>query len=250
MKANKFSYLGSVNSSAKIAKGDLINLDTYVLYLAPYKLSGHNTCSNASEYCVMGCLNTSGRVIMDTKNIIQNSRIEKTKFLFSDRKAFTEILIKEITKAKNKALANGKEFAIRLNGTSDISPLFFQKNFKNILEIFSDCSFYDYTKVLNRAIIAQKFKNYHLTFSYSGTNWNECVKALTDFGINVSMVFNVKKGQPLPTEYKGFRVIDGDLTDYRPSDQNGVIVGLRFKKIKNKAIEKEVLNSPFVVSNF
>lgn len=245
-----FSYIGSVNSSAKIAKGQKINLDTYIIYLAPWKLSGFNTCAKASVSCVAGCLNTAGRVIMDIKNTILNARIERTKEFFSNRANFVDQVIKEITRAKNKAQKDGKEFAIRLNGTSDLSPVLYQKDGRNILEIFNNCQFYDYTKILNRAVLAQKYSNYHLTFSYSGENWYECVKALTEFKINVAAVFNVKKGQALPEFYKGFKVIDGDVTDYRPGDQSGVIVGLRFKKIKDKAVQTEVLNSSFVISDY
>ena len=42
------------------------------------------------------------------------------------------------------------EFSIRLNGTSDLSLLTFKLGGKNILEIFNDVQFYDYTKVANR----------------------------------------------------------------------------------------------------
>ena len=245
-----FSYIGSVNSSAKIAKGEKINLDTYIIYLAPWKLSGFNTCAKASSGCIAGCLNTAGRVIMDIYNTILNARIERTKAFYNNRAQFVNQVIKEITRAKNKAEKNGRDFAIRLNGTSDLSPVLFQKDGKNILEIFNDCQFYDYSKILNRAILAQKFPNYHLTFSYSGNNWEECLKALNDYKINVAIVFNLKKGQPLPAHYKGFKVIDGDITDYRPGDQSGCIIGLRFKKIKDKVVQSEVLKSSFVVSDF
>jgi len=46
-------------------------------------------------------------------------------------------------------------------------------------------------------------------------------------------VFDVKRGKPLPARHtiNGVTaiVIDGDLTDYRPEDIKGVIVGLRAK---------------------
>jgi hypothetical protein len=239
------SYLGSVNSSAKIAKGEKINVDTFVVYLAPSTLSGYNTCPKASAACIAGCLNTSGRVIMDVKNTIQAARINRTKLFYEDRSAFMSRLIREISAAKRRADKLGHNFAVRLNGTSDISPLAFKYEGKSILDIFPNVQFYDYTKVLNRSNINRP--NYDLTFSYSGENWDECEQAL-DAGLRVAVVFDTKKGMALPETYKGYKVIDGDVTDYRPADDAGVIVGLRFKKIKNKEVERVVLTSNFVIN--
>ena len=48
--------------------------------------------------------------------------------------------------------------------------------------------------------------------------------------------------------YKGYEVINGDLTDYRPLDGKGVIVGLRYKKLANNEINYQMMNSCFVVN--
>jgi hypothetical protein len=242
-----FSYIGSVNSSAKIVKGEKLNVATYVIYLAPSDLSGHNTCPKASQECIAGCLNSSGRVIMDTKNTIQTARINKTKYFYENRPEFMRQLVREIAREKSKAENAGMTFCVRLNGTSDLSPLIFKYDGKTLLELFPDVVFYDYTKVLNRSRIKDSFANYDLTFSFSGHNWTECEDAIKE-GLRVAVVFNIKKGQPLPATFKGFEVIDGDITDYRPADASGVIVGLRFKRIKNKETERAIRNSPFVVS--
>jgi len=45
-----------------------------------------------------------------------------------------------------------------------------------------------------------------------------------EMGFNVAAVFHV-----LPTEYLGFPVINGDLTDERFTDARGCIVGLKAK---------------------
>ena len=242
-----FSYIGSVNSSAKIVKGEKINVSTFVVYLAPSNWSGYNTCPKASQECIAGCLNSSGRVIMDVKNTIQTARINKTKFLYENRAEFMRQLVREIAREKAKAENSGMKFCVRLNGTSDLSPLIFKHDGKTLLELFPTVTFYDYSKVLNRSRIKDSFANYDLTFSFSGHNWDECQQALNS-GLRVAVVFNIKKGHPLPDQYKGFQVIDGDITDYRPADPSGVIVGLRFKRIKNKETEKAIRNSPFVVS--
>ncbi len=242
-----FSYIGSVNSSAKIVKGEKLNIATYVVYLSPSNQSGYNVCAKASKECILGCIDNTGRVIMDTKNIIKTSRINKTKFFYENRPEFMRQLVREIAREKAKAENAKMQFCVRLNGTSDLSPLIFKHDGKTLLELFPTVTFYDYTKILNRSRIKDSFANYDLTFSFSGHNWDECEDAIKQ-GLRVAVVFNIKKGQPLPSTFKGFQVIDGDITDYRPADPSGVIVGLRFKRIKNKEVEREIRNSPFVVS--
>ena len=45
------------------------------------------------------------------------------------------------------------------------------------------------------------------------------------------MVF---EGKVLPQSFMGYKVIDGDEYDMRYLDKQGVIVGLKFKKVRNK----------------
>jgi hypothetical protein len=66
-------------------------------------------------------------------------------------------------------------------------------------------------------------------------------------GHNVAVVFNVKNEADLPKTWKGYTVVNGDLTDYRIADAKGIIVGLKYKRISNKAAEAFVLKSAFVV---
>jgi hypothetical protein len=73
-----------------------------------------------------------------------------------------------------------------------------------------------------------KYPNYDLTFSFSGNNMDECIKML-DEQVRVAMVFD-----KVPTSYNGVRVIDGDLYDMRYRDDNDVIVGLKFKRVRTK----------------
>ena len=153
-------------------------------------------------------------------------------------------LIAEISKHKAKAIADNYYFSVRLNCTSDIDWANVKVNGKNIFEIFPDVQFYDYTK--NPIKFYYKPENYHLTFSFTGRNWKVC-EALLKAGHNVAIVFNVKNENDLPTMYKGYRVINGDLTDYRVSDNKGIIVGLKFKRIADQQAQKEVLNSCFVI---
>ena len=247
-KQTGLSYLGAINSSAKILKNKKVsNNYTYILYLAPANTSGYNVCSHSTPECRKGCLNTSGRVKMenDGQKRITNCRVKKTKLFHEHRNFFLNWMVAEIAMYKKKAFKDGYDFSIRLNGTSDID---WQKvkfmNDCNIFEIFPDTVFYDYTKNYNK--FANKPTNHHLTYSYTGKNWSACDFLLGD-GHNVAVVFDIKKGKDLPKTFRGYPVIDSDTTDFRPNDPDGVICGLRFKRIANKEIEKEVLNSCFVV---
>ena len=56
-----------------------------------------------------------------------------------------------------------------------------------------------------------------------------CLKAL-DESVRVAMVFE----KNIPNEYLGFPVIDGDKYDMRYLDEGAVIVGLKYKKTRNK----------------
>lgn len=247
-KTHGFSYLGNVNSSSKIQKTNkVLEIDTYVMYLAPSNLSGHNVCAMATKECIKGCLNTSGRAKMDSSyKMMTNARINKTKFFYDQREQFNEILFHEIGLHSKRTINKGKEFAVRLNGTSDLNPILFKKQGKNILESFPNVQFYDYTKVLNRIEVAKKYPNYDLTFSFTGHNWSDCLIALEN-NVRVAVIFNIKASQPLPETFKGFKVVDGDKYDYRPLDEKNVIVGLRWKNIRDKQANAEIKNSPFVV---
>ncbi len=100
---------------------------------------------------------------------------------------------------------------------------------KNILQLFPDVQFYDYTKVDNRIDLMKKYNNYDLTFSFDGYNWGICKKML-DNNVRVAMVFENK----LPEVWNGYKVINGDLYDVRFKDEKNVIVGLKYKQVRNK----------------
>jgi hypothetical protein len=76
---------------------------------------------------------------------------------------------KEIQTLKLRAAQAGFKFAVRLNGTSDL-PWFKYKvdGGGSLMDLHPDVQFYDYTKVLN--YLDHDKKNYHVTFSDSGTN--------------------------------------------------------------------------------
>ena len=55
------------------------------------------------------------------------------------------------------------------------------------------------------------------------------------------MVF---EGKTLPISFMGYKVIDGDAYDMRYLDEQGVIVGLKFKKVRNKI---DTANNKFII---
>lgn len=248
-KETGLAYLGSINSSSKIVKNGKLGVDTYILYLAPSNLSGYEVCPNATKECRLGCLASSGRNKMDInsgRNIINNSRIKKTKLFFEEREFFMNWLIAEISAVKIKSESENKIFSVRLNGTSDIDWTNIKINNKNIFEIFPDTQFYDYTKVVRK--FNNKPSNYHLTFSYTGLNLKDCVEIL-NMGENVAVVFNVKNVNELPNHFLDRKVINGDETDVRFFDDKNVIVGLKWKNIADKEMNLQLkTKSRFVVN--
>jgi hypothetical protein len=233
------SYIGNTNSSAKIVKNAKLNELTYIVYLAPATLSGYNVCPKATKHCIAACLHESGHNRIDVSNRINKSRITKTKLFFEHREFFVDWVIAEIKAAHKKAQKLKMRFSVRLNGTSDINPILFAKDGKTLFELFPDVQFYDYTKVFNRVKLLQKYKNYDLTFSYSGSNLGECMEALNR-NMRVAVVFD-----KVPTTHFNKQVVDGDKTDLRYLDPTDCIVGLKFKKVRNSIDVKE---TPFVIN--
>jgi hypothetical protein len=231
-KQTGLSYLGSVASSSKIAKGLKYNEMTYILYLAPAEQSGYNVCPGSTAECREACLTESGHNRIDVKkNAINKARIKKTKLFFEQREFFMGWLVAEISKAKADAIAKGFTFSVRLNGTSDIQPTLFKFNGKVIFDIFNEVTFYDYTKVANRFKLLDKYSNYDLTYSFSGYNMLQSLELLENNKGRVAMVF---EGKQLPISFMGYKVIDGDAYDMRHLDETGVIVGLKFKFVRTK----------------
>jgi len=242
------SYLGGINISAKLVHSEEVSkMYTYIIYLAPAKESGYNVCKHSTPECRLGCLNTSGRNKLEVwagLNRIRNARKIKTKLFFENKDFFMQWMIEEIISSKKKAEREGYYFSVRLNGTSDIEWESEKLEGKTIFEIFPDVQFYDYTK--NIARFDNLPKNYHLTFSYTGKNTEKCIELLKAKK-NVAVIFNTPKKEELPKKWNGFKVINGDLTDYRPNDGKGVIVGLRWKEIADRKVNETIKQSPFVV---
>ena len=252
-----FYYLGGVAKTKKMRLSYEHNYATYCVYLAPATMAGRsskgtriNVCPK-SEHCKSLCLNASGHNKSDIlahgtrDSIINKARINKTKLFYNDRDKFMDILTHEIEKYRRYARNKGMEFSVRLNGTSDLSLETMRKNGKNILEMFPDVQFYDYTKVYNRIKLMQRYPNYDLTFSFDGYNWDECEQFLMNGG-KVAVVFSE---ETMPKTYKGYKVVDANEYDMRYLDPNGCVMGLGFHPVvrDGKIVYGKDVTDKFVV---
>jgi hypothetical protein len=208
----------------------------YSLSLAPADTSGPmvingkeeivNVCRYFTETCKNGCIAHQGRARMVKKgfvNRIARGRALKVKFLIEDPSAFCTLVKKEVLAAVKK---HG-EIGVRLNAFSDIT---WETVCPWLLETPNE-TLYDYSKWPNRTVPS----NYHLLFSASDRTSDAEIVRRVKSGENVAVVFNAKyrtNGHwqiPLPTEFHGVPVIDGDKVDTRYEDPKGVVVGLRIK---------------------
>ena len=221
----------------KILKGQSQGYLTFILHLAPASLSGYNTCASATDGCKLACLNTAGRGgipnarpvtvqgrhgAMTVSNVIQAARIRKTVWFFEDRVGFMAQLVKEIRAGIRYAQKMGLIPVFRLNGTSDLRwESVGVAGARNVMELFPDVQFYDYSKLSNRKDLPA---NYKLTFSLAENNDIQAWTAASA-GLNVAAVFRGK----LPETFMGRTVINGDDSDLRFLDPVGVVVGLRAK---------------------
>ena len=237
IKARAFGYMNAIN------------------YMAPASLAGvGNLCPHASPGCLALCLGWhSGQAGMvkggrtNALNAVRRSRQDKARMFMRDRATFFAELIAGIERAQRKAQREGLKLCIRLNGATDIAWEGATRDIRrdgvphhSIFSAFRDVQFVDYTKSVRRALRAATDPtwpaNYHLTFSRSETNWNECVQVLTAGG-NVAIVFADKAAALAAGLYRGFTVIDGDQHDLRHLDASGgrsLIVALSPKGNKAK----------------
>jgi hypothetical protein len=208
------------DDNAKTIKGEELRIKTWILYLVPADGAGRgNICAGSTEGCRKACLYGAG--LASVYPTIKAARMRKTHLLFDNRELFLTQLRKDIKSAIRIAAKDGFTPCIRINGTSDLPWLALQ-----MASEFPDVQFYDYTK-LNRPWERVR-DNYSLTYSYSGENLDMALESLKN-DINVSVVFDTKKGKALPETWNGYPVIDGDLHDLRFIDPKGVVVGLRAK---------------------
>lgn len=251
----------SIEQDQKTIKGTKKGYLTAIIYMAPHKLSGRNLCAFATPGCIKACLNIAGMGVFSN---VQKARLKRSLFFINHKEAFMVNLIKRITNFIKLSKKRGLIPVIRLNGTSDI-PF---ENIKikadydllkrgvikllgdtrigayyNIMQLFPNIKFYDYTKYPLNKRNKSNLNNYDLTYSLAENNFKDAKQYLDTKTGRVSAVFS----DTIPTTYKGYKVINGDNTDLRFLEPQGVIVGLKFK---GRPVDKiKGLNSGFVIYN-
>lgn len=217
-------------------------------------LSKVNLCKNATNGCVTACIYHNGLFQNShfSKNRIKQARLKRTMKFLLQKELFFEKLIKEIKSLQRKAKKNNLKLAIQLNKTSDIlwekeSFTYKEKDYKNIMELFEEVNFFDYTKydiLKNRKKLP---KNYELTYSRAGKNkgklvetWED-IKALLEKNISVAIVCSKEIKETLLEDknHESFYVINGDENENRSLDKTfnlstqGSLVTLEAKKGTN-----------------
>ena len=213
--------------NAKTSKGEPLGYLTGILYLVPSDGSGlGNLCPNASPGCRAACLYSAGRGVMQP---IIDGRMRKTRLFFDNASRFVDALAGDVARLERRAAKRGLTPCVRLNGTSDVPwERMRGTDGRTLMEAFPHVQFYDYTKRPDRAL---RWPNYHLTFSRSECNDAQAMREL-ESGRNVAVVFDTRKGEPLPLFWRGYRVVDGDTHDLRflnADDVCAVVIGLRAK---------------------
>ncbi len=192
-----------------------------------------NVCHHSTKECRDLCLYRSGNAQRFPK--INEARIRKTKLMVSMPEEFERLLNKDIVSHIANCKKNNLHPVVRLNGTSDL----YHGIFARVIEKWhSEIVFYDYTKDLKRALAFRSGnlpKGYHLTFSHANGRMDDTMHAL-EAGVNVAMVFDTKRGQPLPKMWHGYEVIDGDTHDLRflNATASASVIGLRAKGVATK----------------
>ena len=257
------NYILSVSSDPKTIKSLIDGILTGVMYGMPANGSGEwNDCPFASLGCTMACLNTSGHggigLDQDNLNPVQIARLKRSAFFHTRRSEFWEMLIRDIDRLIRKAKKLGLMPAVRLNGTTDVkwesTPVVIDgiKLANNIMELYSDVIFYDYTawpyaKRPNETLPL----NYHLTFSRKENNDSQIADNISH-GRNVTVVVDIPsrdKTTAIPATWREIPTFDADKSDFRPNDPIGRILILRYKSAKASSLA-DALASGFVVPAF
>jgi hypothetical protein len=213
-----------LDGNAKTVKGNKKGFKTAILYMAPANMSGVNLCAKAFiAGCIKACLFTAGRGAMTS---VAMSRLRKALFFLQYQAEALAMIKRELASFEAKAQREGWTLLVRLNGTTDIR----WENY-GIMQAFPNVQFYDYTKIANRKNVPA---NYDLTFSYSGVAaYAPFVRIAANAGQRIAVVFRsrdiVEAMMANGETFMGLELVDGDDTDIRHIEPQGVVVALYAK---------------------
>lgn len=253
MKTSEFQGFAATKSrlslltldNPKVAKGGKRGEVTAVLHLLPEREYARVAALNGEEVsdrfnlcpwagaCAASCLNTAGRggIPMSSyagrafANNVQHGRYKRTRLYDTDPDAFRAQLERDMATVATWAASLDMSCSFRLNGTSDVH---WETVFPG-LAVPAAAVRYDYTKDPRRGFEGT-VDGVRYTYSLDkGFAREALARDVLRAGGNVAVVFNTKKGKPVPATWRGFPVIDGDETDLRHLDPPGHVVALRAK---------------------
>ena len=218
------------NADSKTSKGNKQNkFFTSILYLAPdYEAdSKKSVCPWSSAGCRESCLYTAG--LGGVYPSVPKARIKKTKLFHNNKTEFFNLFHSDIEKFEAFCKKHNVKPTVRDDGTSDLGlSIMTSKKHPSV-------QFYNYTKSAKRyyKFLNGRFNsNVHFTFSRSEENEADAFDIL-EAGGQVAVVFR----KDIPKKWKGYTVVNGDLTDLRFTDRKvfniptgqGFVVGLKAK---------------------
>lgn len=217
------------DSSAKTAHNlEFTSLvEQIVQYWLPHRLSGIiNVCPWSTKGCRATCLHTSGRLGM-----AETAKMARVKFFADAPLDYMIVLLWEIERNARRVDGCGKQLAVRFNGTGDVPIEKLPFLFELVATLGLDVQWFDYTKGIlttaKSARVPSPRSDYYTVASATETT-DEDVAA--DYPHNIVFVADIKAHAPLPSEFWGRQVVDGDLHDLRLLDrQDAVAVIVRAK---------------------
>lgn len=193
-------------------------------------LRDHNACVHASPLCTAGCLNTAGRGRFDPT---QHARLARTLVRVFDEDAMYSLNVHLL----DKALIKYEQRVVRRFNVVSDEPWELLLG-DEYWEHFSNVQHYDYTADSLRAEMwrdgftkkGKRFPaNYHLTLSAKEHHGLEWIYGFVGLGVNVAVVCDIPVNQPKPLTWFGLPAVNGDVSDERWLDPEGVVVLLSAK---------------------
>jgi len=227
----------SLKTDKSVKSGDVAA--GLIIYLVPGV-----TCPYATDGCIAACFgdNDNGSNSFGFK-AVRAAMLKRTALLLKDPERFKREAVRQVLR-KVRGLPMGAKVSLRMNGTSDVEHLLAPVREAVIAALsqqYLEAVPYEYTKrwsLLNDPDLKGPYVNgVHITLSASEHTTDEQIRTALERGFNVAIPVAVKSSkQELPQFYRGFPAIDGDSSDFRPKDPQGVIVLLRYK---NKRKQRE-----------
>ncbi|RXJ84920.1 hypothetical protein [Arcobacter sp. CECT 8985] len=224
------------------AQKNIMHAPMYGIEYDPKKinLSKVNLCKKSTNGCVAACIYHNGlfQNAHFSKNKIKQARIKRTFKFLLQKDEFFEKLIKEIKALKRKAKKDNLKLLVQLNKTSDIlwekeEFEYKQKKYSNIMELFPEVDFFDYTKydiLKNRKKLPS---NYTLIYSRAGLNKGKLIDSWEDLKnylnnkISIAVVCSneIKEQLLKNSTYEDYNIYDASLFETGQVDINKNING-------------------------